>query len=110
MVRESFDESFERLRNQSNHLADIERPEDSFDITVDVVHMTTVLDRRGAGAASTDYPTLEPGETAIATGVWTLRNAEICPTTVDDVNQGDLVVHFQGGANVSRSFKVSRSI
>jgi len=72
--------------------------------------MTTVLDRRGAGAASTDYPTLEPGETAIATGVWTLRNAEICPTTVDDVNHGDLVVHLQGGANVSRSFKVSRSI
>jgi len=31
MVRENFDESFERLRDQSNHLADIERSKDNFD-------------------------------------------------------------------------------
>ena len=108
MVRESFDESFERLRDQSNHLADIERPEDSFDITVDVVHMTTVLDRRSAGAATTAYPTLEPGETALATGVWTLPRLETCPTATDGINHGNLVVHLQGGTDVSRSFKVSR--
>ena len=78
------------------------------DTTVHVVHMTTVLDRRSAGAATTAYPTLEPGETALATGVWTMPRLETCPTATDGINHGNLVVHLQGGTDVSRSFKVSR--
>lgn len=42
MVRENFDESFERLRDQSNHLADIERSKDNFD---EIVEERVKLDR-----------------------------------------------------------------
>ena len=64
MVRESFDESFERLRNQSNHLADIERPEDSFDINGGCrAHDNPCSIDAALAQPRRTIPPLEPGET-----------------------------------------------
>ena len=73
------------------------------DETVTVTRLETALDGQLIDALPTAYPTLEPGNTAVATGVWTLANIATCPDRAD-INHSKLIVHLDDGTAVSRDF------
>ena len=78
------------MRNDSTEQVEIER-------------IAIVLNRGRAGR----FVELEPlavGETTTATVAWDASTSSGCPSTVDEVNHGDLTVHLDNDRTVSKRF------
>ena len=73
------------------------------DATVTVTALESVVDEEPMTALPVAYPTLDPGNTAVATGVWALDLPSGCDDT-ELLTHGDLIVRLEDGTTVARSF------